>query len=146
MAYDPNQFLRSSEGWLRVGSPAPASGGNGEVAMSGRRVSSSVLSQEARAELDEVARAAMTLRGYTIEVTGFASSDGDERKNKVLSERRAKAVIDYLVQTHNVPLRRFLAKSVVRLAYVSNMNRVASTGVVSFLKMSDAYIRVSVIG
>ena len=26
--------------------------------------------------------------------------------NKLLSERRAKAVIDYLIQTHNVPLRR----------------------------------------
>lgn len=70
------------------------------------KVASYQLSPEARTELDDVARAAMTLRGYSIEVTGFASADGDERKNKILSERRAKAVIDYLVQTHNVPLRR----------------------------------------
>ena len=70
------------------------------------RVGSSVLSPEAKSELDNVAQAAMTLRGYTIEVTGFASADGNERANKILSERRAKAVIDYLVQTHNVPLRR----------------------------------------
>ncbi len=69
-------------------------------------VASYKLSPEAKSELDQVAQAAMTLRGYTIEVTGFASSDGDEKKNKALSERRAQAVIDYLVQTHNVPLRR----------------------------------------
>ncbi len=70
------------------------------------RVGSSVLSPEAKSELDTVAQTAMTLRGYTIEITGFASSDGNEKANKVLSERRARAVIDYLVQTHNVPLRR----------------------------------------
>ena len=57
-------------------------------------------------QLDEVATAAMTLRGYVIEVTGFASSDGNAAANKRLSERRAQAVIDYLVTTHNIPLRR----------------------------------------
>lgn len=70
------------------------------------KVGSSVLSREAKEQLDEVATTAMTLRGYVIEVTGFASSDGSERANKLLSERRAKAVIDYLIQTHNIPLRR----------------------------------------
>lgn len=69
-------------------------------------VGSSKLSPEAKQELDQVAQTAMTLRGYTIEVTGFASADGDARKNKILSEKRAQAVIDYLVQIHNVPLRR----------------------------------------
>ncbi len=70
------------------------------------RVGSAVLSPEAKAELDQVAQSAMTLRGYTIEVTGHASADGNAQTNKRLSERRAQAVIDYLVQTHNVPLRR----------------------------------------
>jgi outer membrane protein OmpA-like peptidoglycan-associated protein len=70
------------------------------------RVGSAVLSPEAKAQLDEVAAAAMTLKGYTIEVTGFASADGNEKMNKALSQRRAQAVIDYLVETHNVPLRR----------------------------------------
>lgn len=70
------------------------------------RVNSSILSPEAKASLDEVATAAISMKGYTIEVTGFASSDGDAAKNKVLSQRRAQAVIDYLVETHNVPLRR----------------------------------------
>ena len=70
------------------------------------RVGSATLSREGKQQLDDVATAAMTMRGYIIEVTGFASADGNERANKLLSERRAKAVIDYLIQTHNVPLRR----------------------------------------
>lgn len=70
------------------------------------RLNSSILSPEAKASLDEVATAAMTMKGYVIEVTGFASADGGTKKNKALSQRRAQAVIDYMIETHNVPLRR----------------------------------------
>lgn len=70
------------------------------------KVNSAVLSPEGMQNLDQVAQAALTVKGYTIEVTGFASSDGDAAKNKVLSQKRAQAVIDYLVETHNIPLRR----------------------------------------
>ena len=70
------------------------------------RVGSAVLSPEAKASLDEVANTATTLKGYMIEVTGFASADGSARANKTLSERRAQAVKDYLIENHNVPLRR----------------------------------------
>jgi Outer membrane protein and related peptidoglycan-associated (lipo)proteins len=70
------------------------------------RVNSAVLSTEGKTSLDEVAAAATSLRGYTIEVTGFASAEGSTARNKELSKRRAQAVIDYLVENHNVPLRR----------------------------------------
>ena len=70
------------------------------------RVGSAVLSPEAKAALDEVATTAATLKGYFIEVTGFASSDGGTNMNKALSRRRADAVINYMIETHNVPLRR----------------------------------------
>lgn len=70
------------------------------------RVNSAVLSPEAKQQLDEVATAAMQMKGYVIEITGFASSDGSAKANKALSQRRAQAVIDYLVENHNVPLRR----------------------------------------
>lgn len=70
------------------------------------KVNSAKLSDEAKAQLDQVAQAAMTMKGYVIEVTGFASSEGSTQKNKALSQKRAQAVIDYLVETHNVPLRR----------------------------------------
>jgi outer membrane protein OmpA-like peptidoglycan-associated protein len=70
------------------------------------KVNSAVISPEGKAQLDEVAQAAMQLKGYTIEITGFASADGSTQKNKVLSQKRSQAVIDYLVETHNIPLRR----------------------------------------
>lgn len=70
------------------------------------KVNSSILSPQAKTSLDEVATAAMTMKGYVIEITGFASAEGSTLKNKALSQRRAQAVIDYLVETHNVPLRR----------------------------------------
>jgi outer membrane protein OmpA-like peptidoglycan-associated protein len=70
------------------------------------RVNSSVLSPDAKASLDEVATAATTMKGYVIEITGFASAEGGTAHNKRLSQRRAQSVIDYLVETHNVPLRR----------------------------------------
>jgi len=70
------------------------------------RVGSAVLSPEGKTNLDNIAQTALAMKGYLIEVTGFASSDGDAKKNKELSRRRAENVIDYLVETHNVPLRR----------------------------------------
>jgi outer membrane protein OmpA-like peptidoglycan-associated protein len=70
------------------------------------KVNSAILSPEAKTKLDQIAQAALQLKGYTIEITGFASSDGSTAKNKVLSQKRAQAVIDYLVETHNIPLRR----------------------------------------
>lgn len=71
------------------------------------RVGSSVLSPEAKSQLDEVATTAGTLKGYMIEVTGFASSDGSLKANKALSERRERAVREYLIDNHNISLRRF---------------------------------------
>ena len=70
------------------------------------KAGSAVLSPEAKQNLDQAAATALTLKGYVVEVTGFASAEGDAKMNKALSERRAKAVIDYLVETHNIPLRR----------------------------------------
>jgi outer membrane protein OmpA-like peptidoglycan-associated protein len=70
------------------------------------RVGSAVLSLEGKEKLDAIAQQAMTLKGYEIEITGFASAEGGTAMNKRLSENRARSVINYLVETHNVPLRR----------------------------------------
>jgi outer membrane protein OmpA-like peptidoglycan-associated protein len=70
------------------------------------KVGSALLSPEGKTNLDNIAQTALTMKGYLIEVTGFASSDGDAKKNKELSRKRAENVIDYLVETHNIPLRR----------------------------------------
>ena len=71
------------------------------------KVNSAVLSTEAKASLDEVAATAKTLKGYVIDVTGYASAEGDTKKNKALSQRRALAVKEYLIENHDIDLRRF---------------------------------------
>jgi outer membrane protein OmpA-like peptidoglycan-associated protein len=71
------------------------------------KVNSSVLSPEAKASLDQVAATAKTLKGYVIDVTGYASAEGDTKKNKALSQRRALAVKEYLIENHDIDLRRF---------------------------------------
>lgn len=70
------------------------------------KVNSAVLTPEGKSSIDQLAQSALTQKGYFIEVTGFASADGDAKKNKELSRRRAQSVLDYLIDTHNVPLRR----------------------------------------
>ena len=71
------------------------------------KVGSAVLSPEGKAALDEVARASTGLKGYMIEVTGYASAEGSTTMNKALSERREKVVREYLIDNHNISLRRF---------------------------------------
>lgn len=71
------------------------------------RVGSAVLSPDAKSQLDEIATTAGTLKGYMIEITGYASADGNAKMNKSLSERREKVVREYLIDNHNISLRRF---------------------------------------
>jgi outer membrane protein OmpA-like peptidoglycan-associated protein len=71
------------------------------------KVNSAVLSDEAKAALDEIATQAKTEKGYLIQVTGYASADGTEAKNRALSERRADAVKRYLAE-HDIPLHRMI--------------------------------------
>jgi len=72
------------------------------------KVGSSVLSRDAKAQLDTVAQQALQAKGYVLEVSGYASADGSTEANRRLSQRRADAVIRYLVENHNVPLRRII--------------------------------------
>ncbi len=69
---------------------------------------SSALSAESESTLRQFAEQNENEIGYLIEVTGFASSDGDEAFNRRLSQRRADAVIQYLAENYSIPLRRFL--------------------------------------
>jgi outer membrane protein OmpA-like peptidoglycan-associated protein len=72
------------------------------------RVNSAVLSADSKTKLDEIAQQALQAKGYVLEVSGFASSDGNTEANRRLSQRRADAVIRYLVENHNIPLRRVI--------------------------------------
>src|SRR5918992_5053265 len=72
------------------------------------RVGSAVLRPEAKTQLDGVAQQALQAKGYVLEVSGFASADGSTEANRRLSQRRADAVIRYLVENHSIPLRRII--------------------------------------
>jgi OmpA-OmpF porin, OOP family len=59
--------------------------------------------------LKQLAATATTLPGYIIEVTGYADATGSAAMNTKLSEDRAKAVIVFLMQQGNVPVRHIVA-------------------------------------
>src|SRR5262252_4710070 len=71
------------------------------------KVNSAVLSDEAKMALDEIATQAKAEKGYLIQVTGYASADGTDAANRVLSEHRADAVKRYLAE-HDIPLHRMI--------------------------------------
>src|SRR5882724_3113936 len=65
------------------------------------------LSPLAKAEIDAVAdTVSENLNGWIVAVKGYADSRGRTGRNDSLSERRAKAVIDYLVTKHGLPAQR----------------------------------------
>jgi outer membrane protein OmpA-like peptidoglycan-associated protein len=72
------------------------------------RVGSAVLSPQSKQQLDQIAQQALQAKGYVLEVSGFASADGSTEANRRLSQRRADTVIRYLVENHNIPLRRIV--------------------------------------
>jgi OOP family OmpA-OmpF porin len=73
------------------------------------KLNSSVLSDEAKHDLDDIAKKALSEKGYMLDIEGFADTTGKATKNQVLSEARASAVIHYLEEQANVPVRRILA-------------------------------------
>jgi len=74
------------------------------------RSGSAVLSREAKAQIDLAATQVQSknLKGWVIEIVGYADSRGKSARNRSLSDRRADAVINYLVTTYNLPLRRLV--------------------------------------
>ena len=72
------------------------------------KVGSAKLLPDAKSALDEIAEQAKSERAYVIEVSGFASSDGNEEANRRLSRQRADAVVQYLAENHLIPLRRIV--------------------------------------
>lgn len=72
------------------------------------KVGSAVLLQPAKTQLDDLASKAVSAKGYVIEVAGYTDSTGGVERNRALSQRRADAVIRYLVENHQIPLRRII--------------------------------------
>ena len=60
-------------------------------------------------QLQALAQKALTVKGYVIQVQGYASKVGSAALNQRLSQERATNVIDYLEQQCNIPLTNMLA-------------------------------------
>ena len=77
-------------------------------------VNSSVLNAAAKQTIDEAAewarqeKANGNANGWLVQVIGFADTKGKTAKNRALSEKRANAVIQYLVLKHGMDLRRLV--------------------------------------
>ena len=78
------------------------------------KVNSSILDATAKKTIDDAAawakeeKAKGNANGWLVEVVGFADTSGKTARNKALSERRANAVIQYLVLKHGLDLRRLV--------------------------------------
>ena len=72
------------------------------------RLGSAILNSDAKTKLDAIATKALNAKGYVLEVTGYADATGNTDRNRALSQRRADAVIRYLVENHQIPLRRIV--------------------------------------
>ena len=78
------------------------------------KVNSSIIDATGKQTIDEAAvwakgeKAKGNANGWLVEVVGFADTTGNTAKNRALSERRSKAVIQYLVGVHGLDLRRLV--------------------------------------
>jgi len=72
-------------------------------------VGSSKLSDQDREQLKSVADSAVGIKGYIVEVIGYADATGSAAINTKLSEARAKEVVTYLIQQCGVPSRHIVA-------------------------------------
>ena len=70
---------------------------------------SSKISAQDQEVLKNLAQTATSQTGFIVEVVGYADATGGAAMNTQLSEDRAKAVITYLVQQGNIPVRHIVA-------------------------------------
>jgi len=73
------------------------------------KVGSAALSKEDQEQIKQLAQSAVGLKGYIVEVMGYADATGSAAMNTRLSEDRAKAVITCLMQQGGVPIRHIVA-------------------------------------
>jgi OOP family OmpA-OmpF porin len=79
--------------------------GKGTIRFESRRSS---LDPDSAGLLDRLIETALRCPTANIEVAGHTDSDGDNAANQALSEKRAQAVMDYLVKA-GLPAGRFTA-------------------------------------
>jgi len=80
----------------------------------------STLPKDSESQLASLAQATKGLKGYLVEVKGFASTSGNAGRNQQLSEERAESVMDFL-HKQGVPV-----KNLVNPAAMGTTNPVSS--------------------
>lgn len=85
-------------------------------------VNGTVVGDEFKAQLAQLAQNATTLKGYLIEVAGYTDPTGPRAYNQQLSLQRSEAVIQYLEQNCNVPLPRILTPSAMGSSHPADPN------------------------
>jgi len=63
------------------------------------------LNKDEQAKLDDAIQKLQSMKGYVVEVEGFADKTGNVAYNRELSRKRADSVVHYLAVEHNIPLR-----------------------------------------
>jgi OmpA-OmpF porin, OOP family len=71
--------------------------------------SSSTIVEKDQQALTQLAQSAIGLKGYIIQVKGYADTSGNAAMNQELSMDRAQAVVAYLLQNCKIPLRHIVA-------------------------------------
>jgi outer membrane protein OmpA-like peptidoglycan-associated protein len=64
------------------------------------------LTDEAKATLDQAVTGIKGAKNYVLEIRGFTDKTGSQATNLALSQKRADAVVRYLTNEHEVPLRK----------------------------------------
>ena len=88
-------------------------------------VGSSVISATDKAAISKLASDALGLKGYIIDVMGYADSSGAAAMNQQLSMDRAQAVIAYLIQDCKIPVRHVIAPGAMGEANPAATNETA---------------------
>ena len=89
-------------------------------------VGKSVISADGKAALSKLAHDAVNMTGYIIQVKGFADSSGTAAMDQKLSMDRAQAVIAYLTEKCNIPVRHIVAPGAMGKADPMASNETAS--------------------
>jgi outer membrane protein OmpA-like peptidoglycan-associated protein len=86
---------------------------------------SSEISPEAQKQLKQLAHDTISQTDYMIQVKGFADSSGSASENNKLSQERAEAVIAYLLQDCDVPVRHIVTPGAMGISNPAASNQTA---------------------
>jgi outer membrane protein OmpA-like peptidoglycan-associated protein len=76
-------------------------------------------------KLQALAQKALTVKGYMIQVQGYASKVGSVALNQRLSQERAENVVDFLEQRCNIPLTNMLAPGAMGTSHQVDSDKTA---------------------